>query len=158
MEKTQYDVIFVLGEKYMDHPLCGVAILRRLLEKQGYTCAVVETPQKAQDVLKFGKPKLFFGVSSGGIDSMVRNYTALNRKREDDELLKYQQKIPDRAVIVYCNWIKEMVKDSKIIIGGTEAGLRRFTHYDYWQNSLRKSILLILEQTYWFMVMGKSKY
>lgn len=138
----QYDIIFVLGEKYFDHPLCGVAILRRLLEKKGYSVAVIETPQKPEEVLKFGKPRLFFGVSSGSIDSMVRNYTALNRPREKDELLSYEQKIPDRAVIAYCNWIREKVKDTKIVIGGVEATMRRFTHYDYWQNSLRKSIIL----------------
>jgi len=139
--KSSYDVIFVLGEKYYDHPLCGVAILRRLLEKKGYSVAVIEMPQNAQDIMKFGKPNLFFGVSSGAIDSMVRNYTSLNRPREKDELLDYEKMIPDRAVIVYCNWIREKFKDSKIVIGGTEATLRRLTHYDYWQNSLRKSIL-----------------
>jgi radical SAM superfamily enzyme YgiQ (UPF0313 family) len=138
----EYDVIFVLGEKYIDHPMCGVAILRRLLEKNDYKVAVVEMPQKPEDVLKFGVPRLFFGVSSGIMDSMVRNYTALNRPREDDELLDYEKKIPDRAVLMYCNWIKQMAKGSKIVIGGTEATLRRFTHYDYWQNSLRKSILM----------------
>jgi len=141
MENHQYDVIFVLGEKYFDHPFCGVAILRRLLEKNGYRVAVIEMPKKSDDIMKFGKPRLFFGVSSGAIDSMVRNYTALNRPREKDELLGYERKIPDRAVIVYCNWIREKFKDSKIVIGGTEATLRRFTHYDYWSNSLRKSIL-----------------
>jgi uncharacterized radical SAM protein YgiQ len=140
-KSQEYDIIFILGEKYYDHPFCGVAILRRLLEKNGYSCAVIETPQNSEEILKFGKPKLFFGVSSGAIDSMVRNYTSLNRPREDDELLRYEQKIPDRAVIVYCNWIKQKFRDSKIVIGGTESTLRRFTHYDYWQNSLRKSIL-----------------
>ena len=137
----QFDVIFVLGEKYFDHPFCGVALLRRLLEKYGYRCAVIETPQNASDVMKFGKPRLFFGVSSGAIDSMVRNYTSLNRPRENDEILRYEQKIPDRTVIVYCNWLREKFKDTPIVIGGTEATMRRFTHYDYWQNSLRKSIL-----------------
>jgi radical SAM superfamily enzyme YgiQ (UPF0313 family) len=140
-DPERYDVIFILGEKFFDHPLCGVAILRRLLEKNEYKVAVIEMPQKPEDILKFGKPNLFFGVSSGVMDSMVRNYTALNRAREKDELLDYEKKIPDRAVVVYCNWIKQVSKDSKIVIGGTEATLRRFTHYDYWQNSLRKSIL-----------------
>lgn len=140
-QRAELDIIFVLGEKYFDHPFCGVAILRRLLEKNGYSVAVIEMPQKAEDITKFGKPRLFFGVSSGAIDSMVRNYTALNRPREKDELLGYEKKIPDRAVTVYCNWIKEKFKDSKIVIGGTEATMRRFTHYDYWSNSLRKSIL-----------------
>jgi len=137
----QFDVIFVLGEKFVDHPFSGVAILRKLLEKNGYSIAVIETPKWPEDLLKFGKPRLFFGVSSGAIDSMVRNYTALNRPREKDELLGYEQKIPDRAILVYCNWLRQMFKDSKIVIGGTEATMRRFTHYDYWNNGLRKSIL-----------------
>lgn len=140
-KSEEYDIIFVLGERYFDHPFCGVAILRRLLEKNGYSCAVIETPQNPDEIMKFGKPRLFFGVSSGAIDSMVRNYTSLNRPREADEMLHYEQKIPDRAVIAYCNWIREKCKDTKIVIGGTEATMRRFTHYDYWQNSLRKSIL-----------------
>ncbi|MDP1728792.1 MAG: YgiQ family radical SAM protein [archaeon] len=139
--QEQYDIIFVLGEKYFDHPLCGIAILRRLLEKNGYSVAVIEMPQKPEEVTKFGKPKLFFGISSGAIDSMVRNYTALNRPRDKDELLEYEQLIPDRAVIVYSNWIRQKYKNSPIVLGGTEATLRRLTHYDYWQNSLRKSII-----------------
>lgn len=142
MEKQEYDIIFILGEKYFDHPMCGFAILRRLLEKNNYSVAVIEMPQKPEDVLKFGIPKLFFGISSGIMDSMVRNYTALNRPREDDELLDYDKKIPDRALLAYCNWVKQMAKGTKIVIGGTEATLRRFTHYDYWQNSLRKSIIM----------------
>ena len=137
----QFDIIFILGEKYFDHPLCGVAILRRYLEKNGYSCAVIEMPRNAEEVMKFGKPKLFFGISSGAIDSMVRNYTALNRPREKDDLLGYEKNIPDKAVIVYSNWVRQKYKDSIIVLGGTEATLRRLTHYDYWQNSLRKSIL-----------------
>ena len=140
-EQEEYDIIFILGEKYFDHPFCGVAILRKLLEKYGYNCAVIEMPQNADEVMKFGKPKLFFGVSSGGVDSMVRNYTALNRPREKDELLAYEKMIPDRADIVYSNWVRQKYKNTPIVLGGTEATLRRFTHYDFWQNSLRKSIL-----------------
>jgi len=139
--KKQYDVIFVLGEKYFDHPLCGVAILKRLLEKNNYSVAVIETPKSAEDITQFGKPRLFFGISSGAVDSMVRNYTSLNRPREKDELLGYEKKVVDRAIITYCNWISQKFKDSPKVIGGTEATLRRFTHYDYWQNSLRKSII-----------------
>ena len=139
--KKQYDVIFVLGEKYFDHPLCGVAILKRLLEKNNYSVAVIETPKSAEDITQFGKPRLFFGISSGAVDSMVRNYTSLNRPREKDELLGYEKNVVDRAVITYCNWISQKFKESPKVIGGTEATLRRFTHYDYWQNSLRKSII-----------------
>jgi uncharacterized radical SAM protein YgiQ len=138
----EYDIIFILGEKFIDHPLCGVAILKRLLEKNNYSVAVIDQPTGSKEITKFGKPKLFFGVSSGSIDSMVRNYTSLNRAREKDDILDFQKNIPDRAVITYCNWIKQNYKDTKVVIGGTEATLRRFSHYDYWQNKIRKSIIL----------------
>ncbi len=136
-----YDVIFVLGEPYFDHPLCGAAILRRLLEKYGYSVGVIEMPAKEKDITMLGAPNLFFAVSSGGIDSMVRNYTPLKKLRADDKNLSYNLSVPDRAVIVYCNWLRKNFKSSPLIIGGTEATLRRFTHYDYWDNTLRKSIL-----------------
>jgi uncharacterized radical SAM protein YgiQ len=136
----EFDIIFILGEKYFDHPLCGVAILRRLLEKNGFSVAVIENPMNADEITKFGKPKLFFGITSGSIDSMLRNYTALNRPR--DEILKYDKRIPDRADIVYSNWVRQKFKDSLIVLGGVEATMRRLTHYDYWSNSLRKSIIL----------------
>ena len=137
----EYDIIFVTGEIFFDHPLCGVAILKRLLEKHGYKVVVIEMPQKEEDIKKFGKPKLFFGISSGSIDSMVRNYTPLKRLRKDDKNLDYNESVPDRAVIVYSNWIRKHFKDSIMVLGGTEASLRRFVHYDYWDNDLRKPIL-----------------
>ena len=136
----EYDIIFITPE-YYDHPLCGVAILKRLLESKGYTIGVIQSPQNEKDVTKLGKPNLFFGITSGSIDSMLRNYTALNRAREKDEKLNFEKKVPDRAVIVYSNWVRKYFKDSKIILGGTEATLRRFAHYDFWSNSLRKSII-----------------
>src|SRR3989339_392628 len=136
-----YDIIFILGEKYFDHPLCGITILKRLLEKNGYKVGVIETPKKSSDITKLGKPNLFFGIGSGAIDSMLRNYTALKKERtwEKD---KYKKELPDRAVTVYSKWVKENYKGTKLIIGGVEASLRRFTHYDYWDNKLRKSILM----------------
>ena len=137
----EYDIIFVTGEIYFDHPLSGIAILKRLLEKNGYKVGVIEMPKNDRDVLKLGKPRLFFGVSSGSIDSMVRNYTPLKKLRKDDRNLDYNESVPDRAVIVYSNWIKRHFKDSVIVLGGTEASLRRFVHYDYWDNKLRKPIL-----------------
>ena len=137
-----YDIIFVLGEVFFDHPLSGVAILKRLLEKNGYTVGIIEKPTTEEEIKRLGTPNLFFGVSSGAIDSMVRNYTPLKKLRSEDDYDNYEENVPDRAVIVYSNWIKKNFKDSKIILGGTEASLRRFTHYDYWQNRLRKSILL----------------
>jgi uncharacterized radical SAM protein YgiQ len=138
----QYDIIFVLGEVFFDHPLCGVAILKRWLEKNGYSVGIIEKPTREEEISSLGKPKLFFGVTSGAIDSMVRNYTPLKKARDEDEHLDYDEDVPDRAVLVYCGWIKKLFKESKIVLGGTEATLRRFTHYDYWQNRLRKSILL----------------
>jgi len=136
-----YDVIFVLGERYIDHPLIGVAILKRLLEKNNYTVGIIEVPKSEKDILKLGKPNLFFGITSGSIDSMVRNYTPLKKERAEDKRLNYRKEVPDRAVITYSNWIRKHFKDSPIVIGGIESSLRRFTHYDYWQNSLRKSII-----------------
>lgn len=136
-----YDIIFVIGELFYDSPLCGTAILKRLLEKYGYTVGIIELPQKEEDVKKLGKPKLFFGISSGSIDSMVRNYTPLKKLRKEDKHLNYTESVPDRAVIVYSNWIKKYFKDSIMVLGGTEASLRRFVHYDYWDNKLRKPIL-----------------
>jgi len=137
----EYDIIFVIGEIFFDHPLCGTAILKRLLEKYGYTVGIIEMPQKEEDIKKLGEPKLFFGVSSGSIDSMIRNYTPLKKRRDEDKNLDYSESVPDRAVIVYSNWIKRNFKDSVIVLGGAEASLRRFAHYDYWDNDLRKPIL-----------------
>ncbi len=136
-----YDIIFVTGELFFDHPLSGIAILKRLLEKNGYTVGIIEMPNKEEDITKLGKPNLFFGVSSGSIDPMVRNYTPLKKAREEDKNLNYNESVPDRAVIVYSNWIKHSFKDSIIVLGGTEATLRRFVHYDYWENRLRRPIL-----------------
>lgn len=137
----EYDIIFVTGELYFDHPLSGIAILKRLLEKNGFSVGIIEMPKKEDDIKKLGKPRLFFGISSGSIDSMVRNYTPLKKKREEDKHLDYNEQVPDRAVTVYCNWIRKCYKDSIMVLGGTEATLRRFTHFDYWDNKLRKPIL-----------------
>jgi uncharacterized radical SAM protein YgiQ len=137
----EYDIIFVVGEQYFDHPLSGTALLRRVLERDGYSVGIIEKPTREGDINKLGKPRLFFAVSSGSIDSMVRNYTPLKKLRQDDENLDYNETVPDRAVLVYCNWIRANYKGSKIVIGGTEATLRRFTHFDYWQNRLRRSIM-----------------
>ncbi|MEK6969982.1 MAG: YgiQ family radical SAM protein [Nanoarchaeota archaeon] len=141
----QYDIIFVSGETFFDHPLSGIAILKRLLEKYGYTVGVIEIPTTEEEIKRLGKPKLFFGVSSGAVDSMVKNYTPLKKLRSEDPYAENNNEsdkyAPDRAVTVYSNWIKKNFKDSLIVLGGTEASLRRFVHYDYWQNRLRKSIL-----------------
>ena len=143
MQDKQYDIIFVIGEKFFDHPLSGPGILKRLLEKYGYNVGIIETPRIHEDVIALGRPRLFFAVSSGSIDSMLRNYNALKRPREQDPNEEFNDEfVPDRAVIVYCNWIRQHYKDSILVLGGVEATLRRFTHYDYWDNALRKPILV----------------
>jgi len=136
-----YEIIFVTGEIFFDHPLCGVAILKRVLEKEGYRVGVIEKPTKEDEIKKLGRPKLFFGVTSGSIDSMVRNYTPLKKSRAEDETQDYHEVVLDRATTVFSNWIKHQFKGSILVLGGTEASLRRFVHYDYWQNRLRKPIL-----------------
>ncbi|MGV8086104.1 MAG: YgiQ family radical SAM protein [Candidatus Woesearchaeota archaeon] len=142
-EKMVYDIIFVLGEKYFDHPLSGPAILKRLLEKYGFSVGIIDNPRNDNEVTILGKPRLFFAVSSGSIDSMLKNYNALKRPRSEDPNEEFTDEYtPDRAVIVYCNWIRQNFKDSILVIGGVEATLRRFTHYDYWDNKLRKPILV----------------
>lgn len=147
-ENRQYDIIFITADEYFDHPNCGIAILKRVLEDKGYSVEVISKPNWNQndDFLKLGTPKLFFGITSGPVDSMLNNYTPLKKKRNEDEYLKESNKnynpMPDRAVTVYCNKIRELFKDSLIVIGGVESSLRRFAHYDYWQNRVRKSILL----------------
>ena len=141
----EYDIIFITGEAYFDHPLCGIAILKRLLEKNGFSVGIIKMPYSSENITKLGRPKLFFGVTSGSLDSMLRNYTALKRLRIDDPNISDEDingYVPDRGVIVYSNWIRQHFKDSIIVLGGTEATLRRFTHYDYWDNKLRKPILV----------------
>ncbi|WP_294348685.1 YgiQ family radical SAM protein [uncultured Clostridium sp.] len=142
----QLDFIIVTGDAYVDHPSFGTAIIGRTLESQGFTVGIIAQPNwhDTEDFKRLGTPKYAFLVNSGNIDSMVNHYTAAKRKRHDDLYSPggkggYR---PDRAVIVYCNRIREAFKDTPILIGGIEASLRRFAHYDYWSNKVRRSILL----------------
>lgn len=148
----QVDFVYVTGDAYVDHPSFGVAIISRLLEDKGYTVGIIPQPEYKQaykdksgkGVCVFGKPRLGFLVSSGNIDSMVAHYTA-SKKRRSNDYYSPEQKAglrPDRAVIVYCNLIRQAYGDVPIIIGGLEASLRRFAHYDYWDNKVRRSILV----------------
>lgn len=142
----QLDFIIVTGDAYVDHPSFGTAIIGRTLESQGFTVGIIAQPNwnNTDDFKKLGVPKYAFLVNSGNIDSMVNHYTAAKKRRHDD-LYSPGGKSgfrPDRAVIVYCNRIREAFKDIPIIIGGIEASLRRFAHYDYWSNKVRRSILL----------------
>lgn len=139
------DFIIVTGDAYVDHPSFGSAIIGRTLEAQGFTVGIIAQPNwnNVEEFKILGKPKYAFLVNSGNIDSMVNHYTAAKKKRHDD-LYSPGGKSgyrPDRAVIVYCNKIREAYKDVPIAIGGIEASLRRFAHYDYWSNKVRRSIL-----------------
>ncbi len=142
----QADFVYVTGDSYVDHPSFGAAIITRVLESKGYKVAVLSQPniKNLSDFTQFGKPRLAFFVTGGNIDSMVAHYTAAKRKRRDDAYTAGGRagKRPDRAVIVYSNIIKELYPDSPVIIGGLEASLRRFAHYDYWDDKIRPSILI----------------
>jgi uncharacterized radical SAM protein YgiQ len=141
---TGFDVILVSGEPYADHPLSPVGMIARVLDAEGYKVGVIECPdwKGKEDFLKLGRPRLFFGVTSGSIDSMLVNYTPLKRERAVDPNAPFQSRMPDRAVIVYANRIRELHKGARIVLGGIEASLRRFAHYDYWGDDVRRSILL----------------
>ncbi|VVB61940.1 Ribosomal protein S12 methylthiotransferase RimO [uncultured archaeon] len=138
---SDFDIILISGEYYDDHPLSPVGVIAKVLDAKGYRVGVIEKPETKEHYTKLGTPRLCFGVTSGSIDSMVHNYTPLKRKRIDDNYSN-ATKMPDRAVIFYCNKLKEYFKSSVIVIGGIEASLRRFAHYDYWDNNIRRSILL----------------
>ncbi|HYE83270.1 MAG TPA: YgiQ family radical SAM protein [Clostridia bacterium] len=141
----QFDFIYISGDAYVDHPSFGHAIITRLLESRGYRVGIIPQPDwKSADAFKvLGKPRLAFLVSSGNIDSMVNHYTASKKSRREDLYSPggARGKRPDRAVTVYCNRLREAYKDVPIIIGGIEASLRRFAHYDFWDNQVRRSIL-----------------
>lgn len=140
------DFVYVSGDAYVDHPSFGPAIISRVLEAAGFRVAMLSQPdyKSCDEFKRFGKPRLGFLVSSGNIDSMVAHYT-VSKKRRSYDYYSPGGKMglrPDRAVIVYCNRIREAYGDVPIIIGGLEASLRRFAHYDYWDNKVRRSILV----------------
>jgi len=141
----EVDFVYVMGDSYVDHPSFGAAIITRVLEDCGYRVAVLSQPdwKNDADFLQFGKPRLGFFVTAGNIDSMVAHYTVAKRKRSDDAYTAGGKngKRPDRAVTVYSNIIRRLYPDSVIIIGGLEASLRRFAHYDYWKNTVMPSVL-----------------
>ena len=140
------DFVYVTGDAYVDHPSFGVSIISRVLEAEGFRIAILSQPdyKSCEDFKRFGRPRLGFLVTSGNIDSMVAHYTVSKKKRSYDYYSPAgaMGKRPDRAVIVYCNRIREAFGDIPIIIGGLEASLRRFAHYDYWDDKVRRSILV----------------
>lgn len=157
----QLDFVLVTGDAYVDHPSFGTAIISRVLENRGYKVGIIAQPKwNDTDAFKIlGKPKLGFLVTSGNIDSMVNHYTVAKKRRKDD-LYSPGGKgghRPDRAAIVYSNKIREAYIDTPIIMGGLEASLRRFSHYDYWSDKIRRSILLDANADLIVYGMGESQ-
>ena len=141
------DIILFSGDAYVDHPSFGMALLGRLLLHKGYRVALVPQPNwrdDLRDFKKLGSPRLFFGVGSGSMDSMMNHYTAARRLRSEDAYTPDGRagSRPDYAVTVYCRILKELYPEVPLIIGGIEASLRRFTHYDYWKDELKPSVLV----------------
>ncbi len=140
------DFVYVIGDAYVDHPSFGPAIISRVLEKNGYKVAILPQPdwKDISEFKRFGRPKYGFLVSSGNIDPMVNHYTAAHKRRSTDQYSPGGRigMRPDRATIVYCNCIRQAYKNIPIVIGGVEASLRRFAHYDCWDNKVRASILV----------------
>src|SRR5687767_11117125 len=140
------DVILVTGDAYVDHPSFGMAIVGRVLEAQGFRVGIIAQPdwRSTADFERLGAPALFFGVTAGNMDSMVNRYTADKRVRSDDAYTPggVGGQRPDRSVIVYAQRLREAFADTPIVIGGIEASLRRIAHFDYWQEKVRRSILL----------------
>lgn len=142
----ELDVILFSGDAYVDHPSFGAAVVGRILEAEGLKVAIVPQPNwrdDLRDFKKLGKPRLFFGISAGCMDSMVNKYTANKRLRSDDAYTPDARPDmrPEYPTIVYSKILKELYPDTPVVIGGIEASLRRLTHYDYWQDKLQKSIL-----------------
>lgn len=140
------DVVFVTGDAYVDHPSFAAAILTRVLDAAGYRVAVLAQPDwhSADPWRQFGRPRLFFAISAGNMDSMINHYTA-NRKVRNDDAYSPGGRIkmrPDRATLAYCQRAREAFSDVPIIAGGVEASMRRLAHYDYWSDKVRRSIIL----------------
>lgn len=139
------DFVYISGDAYVDHPSFGAAIITRVLEAKGFRVAVLSQPdwRSDRDFKRFGRPRLGFFISAGNIDSMVAHYTVAKRRRSDDAYTAGGRsgKRPDRAVTVYSNIVKRIYPDCPVIIGGLEASLRRFAHYDYWADKVMPSVL-----------------
>src|SRR5437773_3396282 len=142
----EVDVVFVTGDAYVDHPSFAMAILGRVLEAAGFRVAILSQPDwhSCEPWRQFGRPRLFFGVSAGNMDSLINHYPA-NKKLRNDAAYSPGGRIklrPDRATLPYCHRAREAFPGVPIIAGGVEASLRRLAHYDYWSDTVRRSILL----------------
>ena len=142
----ELDIILITGDAYVDHPSFGAAVIGRVLEGAGFKVGIISQPdwKTSDDFLKLGKPKLFFGITAGNLDSILANYTINRSKRKQDDYSpggKIGMR-PNRATIVYANKARELFPDTPIILGGIEASLRRLAHYDFWSDAVRRSVLL----------------
>lgn len=140
------DIILVTGDTYVDSPFCGVAVIGKVLFCSGFRVGIIAQPDwhSPSDICRLGEPKLFWGITAGAMDSMIANYTATKKKRQQDDLTAggRNNRRPDRACIVYANLVRQYYKNSKpLVLGGLEASLRRIAHYDYWSDSIRRSLL-----------------
>lgn len=140
------DIILVTGDAYIDSPFIGVSVIGRVLSSAGFRVGIIAQPdwQSKKDISRLGEPELFWGITGGCMDSMVANYTATKKKRHEDDLTAggKNNRRPDRAVVVYANLIRQYFKNTKpLVLGGVEASLRRIAHYDYWSDSIRRSII-----------------
>ena len=142
----QVDFVYLTGDAYVDHPSFGTAIISRLLESRGYRVGIIPQPdwRKKESVQVFGEPRLGFLVSAGNMDSMVNHYTVSKKHRQKDSYSPGGEMglRPDMPTVVYSNLIRQTYKHTPIILGGIEASLRRLAHYDYWENKVRRSVLL----------------
>lgn len=142
----ELDIVFVTGDAYVDHPAFGVPLLARWLEFHGFRVGIISQPdwRSREPFMALGRPRLFFAVSSGAMDSMVAHYTPARKLRHDDAYTPGNRHggRPNRATIVYTSRLKEAYRDVPVVIGGIEASLRRFAHYDYWEDKVRRSLLL----------------
>ena len=146
LELSELDIVIITGDAYVDHPSYGAAIIGRYLEHYGFKVGIIAQPdwRRADDFKKLGRPKLFFGLTSGNVDSMIANYTANKKPRSNDDYSPGGKAgmRPDRALIVYSNRVREAYPDVPIVLGGIEASLRRLSHYDYWDDKVRRSVLV----------------
>ncbi len=142
---NELDIILITGDAYVDHPSFGTAIIGKVLESSGFKVGVISQPDwhKDEDFLALGRPKLFFGITAGNMDSMVNHYTAQRKIRSDDAYTPgaVAGKRPDRASLIYTNTVKKLFKGVPVVLGGIEASLRRISHYDYWSDTVKNSLL-----------------
>jgi len=140
----ELDVILLTGDSYVDHPSFGVALLSRFLIEHDFKVGIISQPQTDVDYQILGRPKLFFGITSGNMDSMVNHYTAQKKIRSEDAFSPNNKTglRPDRAVQIYTQKVKQLFKNVCVVIGGVEASMRRIPHYDFWSDKVKNSILI----------------